>query len=103
MDDGVLFQRFDLCLVLEIGDSFKIEVIKAVRQLAVTYPSKHRTMMNFLATQLREEGPYEVKKDLIEALAMLMTESSSVSQKKKKNTQSRVYIYVKRCVSCFHH
>lgn len=34
--------------------------------------------MSFLATQLREEGTYEVKRDLVEALAGVMTEIPQV-------------------------
>ncbi|XP_055381634.1 uncharacterized protein LOC129612154 [Condylostylus longicornis] len=67
-------------LMSEIADSFKIEVIEAVRQLASTYPSKHRTMMSFLATQLREEGTYEVKRDLVEALAALLEENPQAQE-----------------------
>jgi hypothetical protein len=40
----------------EIGDEFKIVVVKAIRELCLKYPKKHRVMVGFLATFLREEG-----------------------------------------------
>ena len=48
----------------EIGDEFKIVVVKAIRELCTKYPKKHRVMVGFLATFLREEGGYEFKKRL---------------------------------------
>ena len=43
----------------EIGDEFKVVVVKAIRELCVKYPAKHRAMVSFLATFLREEGGYD--------------------------------------------
>ena len=50
----------------EIGDEFKIVVVKAIRELCVKYPGKHRVMVGFLATFLREEGGYEFKKAIVD-------------------------------------
>merc|ERR1719353_1149524 len=52
----------------DISDVFKIEVVRAVKGLCLMYPSKHRLLMQFLSTNLREEGSADFKKDLVEAL-----------------------------------
>jgi coatomer protein complex subunit gamma len=57
----------------EIGDEFKIVVVKAIRELCVKYPSKHRVLIGFLATFLREEGGYEFKKSIVDSIVDLMT------------------------------
>jgi len=56
----------------EIGDEFKIVVVKAIRELCVKYPSKHRVMVGFLATFLREEGGYDFKKSIVDSIVDLM-------------------------------
>ena len=35
----------------EIGDEFKIVVVKAIRELCVKYPQKHRVMVSFRLSQ----------------------------------------------------
>ena len=57
----------------EISDEFKIVVVKAILELCVKYPAKHRVMVNFLATFLREEGGYEFKKSIVDSMVELMT------------------------------
>ena len=57
----------------EIGDEFKIVVVKAIRELCVKYPAKHRSMVNFLAAFLREEGGVEFKKSIVDSIVELMT------------------------------
>jgi len=56
----------------EIGDEFKIVVVRAIRELCVKYPGKHRVMVGFLATFLREEGGYEFKKAIVDSIVELM-------------------------------
>ena len=56
----------------EIGDEFKIVVVKAIRELCMKYPKKHRVMVGFLATFLREEGGYEFKKSIVDSIVELM-------------------------------
>lgn len=56
----------------EIGDEFKIVVVKAIRELCIKYPKKHRIMTGFLATFLREEGGYEFKKVIVDSIVYLM-------------------------------
>ncbi len=57
----------------EIGDEFKIVVVKAIRELCIKYPKKHRVMVSFLATFLREEGEYEFKRAIVDSIVELMT------------------------------
>eukprot|EP00752_Nemacystus_decipiens_P002202 g2095.t1 len=57
----------------EIADEFKIVVVKAIRQLCLKYTSKHRVLVGFLATFLREEGGFEFKKAITDCIVELMT------------------------------
>lgn len=57
----------------EISDEFKIVVVKAILELCVKFPQKHRVMVNFLATFLREEGGYEFKKSIVDSMVEMMT------------------------------
>lgn len=57
----------------DIGDEFKIVVVKAIRELCLKYPKKHRMMVGFLASFLREEGGYEFKKAIVDSIVELMT------------------------------
>jgi len=52
----------------EIGDEFKIVVVDAVHKLCMKFPSKFRSMMSFLSSILREEGGFEYKKAIINAI-----------------------------------
>ncbi|CAM9245016.1 unnamed protein product, partial [Sphacelaria rigidula] len=57
----------------EIADEFKIVVVNAIRQLCLKYPLKHRVLVGFLATFLREEGGFEFKKAITDCIVELMT------------------------------
>lgn len=57
----------------DIGDEFKIVVVKAIRELCSKYPQKHRVMVGFLATFLREEGGYDFKRSIVDSIVELMT------------------------------
>lgn len=57
----------------DIGDEFKIVVVKAIRELCSKYPQKHRVMVGFLATFLREEGGYDFKRAIVDSIVDLMT------------------------------
>jgi coatomer protein complex subunit gamma len=56
----------------EIQDENKIVVVEAVRSLCLKYPAKHRTLMNFLSAILREEGGFEYKKAIVDAILTLI-------------------------------
>jgi coatomer protein complex subunit gamma len=52
----------------EISDEFKIIVIEAIRSLCLKFPAKQSLMINFLSNVLRDEGGYEYKKAIVEAI-----------------------------------
>jgi len=56
----------------EIGDELKIVVVKSIREHCVKYPQKHRGMVSFLATFLREEGGFDFKKSIVDSIVDLM-------------------------------
>eukprot|EP00922_Rhytidocystis_sp_ex-Travisia-forbesii_P037494 GHVS01055872.1.p1 GENE.GHVS01055872.1~~GHVS01055872.1.p1 ORF type:complete len:858 (+),score=150.16 GHVS01055872.1:321-2894(+) len=56
----------------EITDSFKMDIVQAVKQLCITYPSKQKVLMGFLSSNLREEGSLEFKSDTVDALMLLV-------------------------------
>lgn len=56
----------------DIADEFKIVVVEAIKDLCLKYPQKHRVLLNFLANFLREEGGYEFKKTITDAILLLI-------------------------------
>ena len=52
----------------EIADEFKIIVVDAIRALCLKFPQKQTMMLNFLASILRDEGGYEYKKAIVDAI-----------------------------------
>ncbi|KAJ3097292.1 coatomer subunit gamma, partial [Physocladia obscura] len=52
----------------EISDDFKIIVVDAIRSLCLKFPAKQGVMINFLSNILRDEGGYEFKRSIIEAI-----------------------------------
>lgn len=50
------------------SDELKIAVVAAIHDLALRVPSKHRSLMAFLANALREEGGFEFKRAVLDAL-----------------------------------
>jgi len=58
----------------EIADEFKIVVVEAIQSLCLRYPAKHRSMLQFLASVLREEGGFEFKKSIVESILVLITQ-----------------------------
>jgi len=58
----------------EISDIFKIEVVRAVKALALQYPGKHKVLMSFLSSNLREDGSADFKTDVIEALLLIIAQ-----------------------------
>jgi len=57
----------------EIADEFRVMVIQSIRQLCAKYPQKHRVLIGFLATFLREEGGFEFKKAIVDAIVALIS------------------------------
>lgn len=56
----------------DIADDFKIVVVEAIRSLCLKFPNKHRSLMNFLSTILREEGGFEYKRAIVESILILI-------------------------------
>ena len=52
----------------EITDEFKVIVVDAIRSLCLKFPAKQATMLNFLAGVLRDEGGYDFKHAVVEAI-----------------------------------
>jgi len=52
----------------DIADEFRIIMIGAIKTLCLKFPHKFHGLMNFLASSLREEGGYDYKKALVDAL-----------------------------------
>lgn len=52
----------------DITDEFKIIVIDSIRSLCLKFPSKQAVMLSFLSNVLRDEGGYDFKKSVVEAM-----------------------------------
>jgi coatomer protein complex subunit gamma len=55
-------------------------VVEAIRSMCIKYPNKHRTLMNFLSSILREEGGYEFKKAIVDSILILITNIPEVQE-----------------------
>ena len=52
----------------DISDEFKVIVVDAIRSLSFKFPSKQAAMLGLLAGILRDEGGYEFKRCVVEAI-----------------------------------
>ncbi|BGP15201.1 hypothetical protein JCM10213_000848 [Rhodosporidiobolus nylandii] len=52
----------------EISDEFKVIVVSAIRALCLKFPAKQNVMLNFLSGVLRDEGGYDFKRSVVEAI-----------------------------------
>ncbi|KAK9479463.1 adaptin N terminal region-domain-containing protein [Lipomyces japonicus] len=52
----------------DISDEFKIIIVDAIRSLCLKFPSKQASMLSFLSGVLRDEGGYEFKRAVVEAM-----------------------------------
>lgn len=52
----------------EISDEFKVIIVDAIRSLCIKFPTKHVSMLSFLAGVLRDEGGYDFKRAVVEAM-----------------------------------
>lgn len=52
----------------EITDEFKVTIVEAVRTLALKFPAKQGGVLSFLSGILRDEGGYDFKKAVVEAI-----------------------------------
>lgn len=56
----------------EITDEFKVTIVEAVRTLALKFKSKQSGFLTFLSGILRDEGGYEFKRSVVEAIMDLI-------------------------------
>ncbi|EFN55078.1 hypothetical protein CHLNCDRAFT_31542 [Chlorella variabilis] len=56
----------------EIADEFKVVVVEAIKALCLKFPQKYRGLMNFLSNVLREDGGFEYKKAIVDAILVLI-------------------------------
>ncbi|KAI8138268.1 adaptin N terminal region-domain-containing protein [Fennellomyces sp. T-0311] len=52
----------------DISDEFKVIVVDAIRSLCLKFPAKQSVMLTFLSSVLRDEGGYDFKKAVVEAI-----------------------------------
>lgn len=52
----------------DISDEFKVIVVDAIRSLCLKFPDKHAAMLSFLSGVLRDEGGYDFKRAVVEAI-----------------------------------
>ena len=58
----------------ELADEFKIVVVEAIRALCLKFPSKYRGMLTFLAGVLREDGGFDYKRSIVDAILAIISE-----------------------------
>src|ERR1700694_977541 len=51
-----------------ITDEFKVTIVEAIRSLSLKFPNKQGVMLGFLAGVLRDEGGFDFKKAVVEAM-----------------------------------
>lgn len=51
-----------------ITDEFKVTIVEAIRSLSLKFPSKQGVMLGFLAGVLRDEGGFDFKQAVVEAM-----------------------------------
>lgn len=59
-------------LLPEITDDFKVIVVDTLRALCLKFPARHRTLLAFLGSSLREEGAFSFKKSIVDAFCALI-------------------------------
>ena len=52
----------------DISDEFKVIIVDAIRSLCIKFPAKHVSMLAFLSGVLRDEGGYDFKRAVVEAM-----------------------------------
>lgn len=56
----------------DMPDEFKVIVVNAIRALCLKYPQKHHSMLSFLGNGLREEGSYDYKRSIVDAIIAII-------------------------------
>jgi coatomer protein complex subunit gamma len=74
--------------ISEISDEFKVTVVEAIRSLCLKFPSKYASLLNFLSTILRDEGGYNFKRAIVEAIfdiVRMVPESKEIGKPKESD------------------
>ncbi|KAI0220326.1 coatomer subunit gamma [Massospora cicadina] len=58
-------------LMNDISDEFRVIVVEAIKSLGIKFPAKHTVLLNFLAGVLRDEGGFEFKRAVVDAIIQL--------------------------------
>lgn len=58
----------------DISDEFKIVLVDAIRALCLKFPHKYPTLLNFLASSLREDGGYKFKKAIVDSMLLILAD-----------------------------
>merc|ERR1712166_1503682 len=58
----------------DITDEFKVVVVDAIKSLCLKFPQKYQSLMQFLASVLREEGGFDFKKAIADSIVILIRE-----------------------------
>ncbi|KAL3269215.1 hypothetical protein HHI36_008297 [Cryptolaemus montrouzieri] len=66
--------------VSEISDEFKIVVVQAIRSLALKFPRKHSSLMNFLSAMLRDEGGLEYKASIADTIITIIEDNPEAKE-----------------------
>lgn len=77
----------------EIADEFKVVVIEAIHALCIKFPNKYRGLMAFLASALREDGGFEYKKAIVNAILAIIQEIPEA----KENGLSHLCEFIEDC------
>ncbi|XP_044755635.1 coatomer subunit gamma [Coccinella septempunctata] len=66
--------------VSEISDEFKVVVVQAIRALALKFPRKHSSLMNFLSAMLRDEGGLEYKASIADTIITIIEDNPDAKE-----------------------
>jgi len=77
----------------ELSDEFKMVVVQSVKQLCLKFPSKQKIFLDFLSHFLREEGGFEYKKAIVEAIVTIVKQVPE----SKENGLSHLCEFIEDC------
>ena len=64
----------------DISDEFKIVLVDAIRSLCLKFPHKFPSLLNFLASSLREEGGYKYKKAIVDSMLAMIEQIKEANE-----------------------
>ncbi|KAJ9070794.1 coatomer subunit gamma, variant 2 [Entomophthora muscae] len=80
-------------LMNDISDEFRVIVVAAIKSLGVKFPAKHSVLLNFLAGVLRDEGGFEFKRAVVDAIIQL----TSLVPAAKETAMSHLCEFIEDC------